>query len=76
MTDIHRMAMLGVRLTIATQAMRNLLEDLDRLDADTKSSPNQKLEEIKKIRRELSKVELEIDKIKEEITLLKAYRVN
>jgi hypothetical protein len=74
--DMQKLAMLGVRLTVATQSMKILLKDLDRLDGDTKSPPNQRLEEIKKIRAELSKVGTEIDSIKEEITLLKQYRVN
>jgi hypothetical protein len=76
MTDLSAMAMLGVRLNIATQTMKLLLKDLDRLEADTQSSPNQRLEEIKKIKLELSKVGAEIDNIKREITLLKDYRVN
>ena len=76
MADLSKIAMLGVRLTVATQSMKNLLQDLDRLEADTKTPSNQKLEEIKKIKQELSKVGTEIDSIKEEITLLKAYRLN
>ena len=68
--------MLGTRLSIAYQTVKDLMRKLQEVEASTQIPANQRLEEIKKIKEELDKVGEEIDTIKREITLLKAYRVN
>lgn len=67
---------LGTKLSVAYQSVKELMAELKRIEADTKTPAIERLSQIKKIREELNKVGDEIDSIKREITLLNAYRVN
>lgn len=76
MSDIGRRATLIAKLLIATHTVRNLISKIKEIEADTKTPPNEKTFEIKKIREEIAKVGTEIDSTKQEITLLNAYNIN
>ncbi len=67
---------LGTKLSVAYQTIKELMRQLQQIEANTQIPANQRLEEIKKIKAELDKVGKEIDSIKREITLLNAYRIN
>ena len=75
-TDIARKSTLMAKLLIATHTVRDLISKIKEIEADTTTPPNDKLDEIKKIREEIEKVGTEIDSIKQEITLLSAYNIN
>lgn len=74
--NITTAVILGTRLSIAYQTVKELMRQLQKIESDTQAIANVRLEEIKKIKVELDKVGQEIDIIKNEITLLKSYRVN
>lgn len=67
---------LGTKLSAAYQTIKELMRQLQQVEANIQIPANQRLEEIKKIKAELDKVGEEIDSIKREITLLNAYRIN
>jgi hypothetical protein len=68
--------MLETRLLVSTQTLKDLVEELNQFAADKKVLPNQRVEEIKKIRQKIDKVGTEIDTINKEVKLLKDCQVN
>ena len=64
------------QLVAAQYIVKNLLNQIDDVENDFKSSISDRLVKIKKIKEELSKVGMEIDNIKREIRLLTAYNIN
>jgi len=75
-SSVATVTVLGTKLSVAYQSIKELMAELKRIEMDTKTPAIERLSQIKKIREELNKVGDEIDSIKREITLLNAYRVN
>jgi hypothetical protein len=67
---------LATKMLIASYTVRDLLSKISVLESDQELSLNEKLEQIKIIRDEITKVGTEIADIKNELTLLNAYSVN
>lgn len=67
---------LAAKMLVASFTVRDLLAKISVLETSTELSLNEKLEQIKIIKEEITKVGVEIDSIKREITLLNAYSVN
>ncbi len=67
---------LNARVVVAKHTLRNLLDQIKEIEADTEADVNVKLFQIKKIKEQITKVGMEIDSIKREITLLNTYNVN
>lgn len=67
---------LAAKMLVASFTVRDLLAKISVLEKTTELSLNEKLEQIKIIKEEITKVGVEIDSIKREITLLNAYSVN
>jgi hypothetical protein len=64
------------RMVIASHLVKSLLSQIKEIETNEKTSANEKLSQIKKIREEISKVGTEIDSVKKEINLLTTYNVN
>jgi hypothetical protein len=64
------------RMVIASHLVKSLLSQIKEIETNEKTSANEKLSQIKKIREEISKVGTEIDSVKNEINLLTTYNVN
>lgn len=64
------------KLTVARSIVLNLLEQIDVLEKDQKSSVLDKRAKLDKIKEEMTKVSAEIDIIKSEIKLLKSQNLN
>jgi hypothetical protein len=71
-----RNAQLAAKMLVCSYTVRDLLDKIRTLEADTQVPLEEKFFQIKKIREEISKVGMEIDNIKREVTLLKSYNVN
>ena len=67
---------LAAKMLVASFTVRDLLAKIAVLETTTELSLNEKLEQIKIIKDEITKVGVEIDSIKKEFTLLNAYSVN
>jgi len=74
--NTNRRDQLITNMIVCNFTVRNLLDKIYALEADTESSVDDKFCEIKKIREEITKVGAEIDNIKKEITLLKTHTIN
>ncbi len=72
----YRRALLSANMLACNYTVKNLLSKIYALEADTQTTSEEKLSEIKKIKDEITKVSTEIDSIKKEITLLNDYSVN
>lgn len=68
--------LLSSKLTVARSIVKNLLEQIDVLENDQKSSVLEKRSKLDKIKEEMIKVSAEIDTIKREIKLLKSQNLN
>lgn len=64
------------RMVIASHLVKSLLSQIKEIETNEKTSANEKLSQIKKIREEIAKVGTEIDSVKNEINLLTTYNVN
>lgn len=64
------------RLEECTKVLQGFISQLDNIEKDLDTPPDEKLSQIKKIRAEISKVAEEIDSIKKEIKLLNKYSLN
>jgi ribosomal protein L29 len=53
-----------------------LLDQIQEIEADVKTSDKEKFSQIKKIREEIAKVGTEIDNLKSDIMILNTHRVN
>jgi len=76
MTNTVRKAQALARLTVATHTVRDLLQEINKIEADVQTDVNEKLSQIKKIREQITKVGTEIDSISKEITLINAHSLN
>lgn len=68
--------MIATRLLVATHTIRELLEQINKIEGSTTMPDKDKLLEIKKIKQAIVKVREEIDIIKKEIRLSNLYRVS
>ena len=76
MTNELRKIQLSTKMLVCSHTVKNLLERIHAIEADTETPNEEKLVQIKKIKEEITKVGTEIDTVKKEITLLNAYNVN
>jgi len=67
---------LSVRMTVCNHIARDLLSKICDIENDTKTSTDEKIEQMKKIRDEIMKVSDEIDNIKKEIKLISDCSIN
>jgi hypothetical protein len=68
--------LLASRMLIAVNNVKNLVEEINKIEANTQIPIMERLSIIKKIREEMTKVSGEIDNIKREFTLLTAHNIN
>ena len=68
--------LLTTKMLICSYTVKDLLAKIHALEADTETSMETKILEIKKIRNEITKVGTEIDNIKKEVKLLETYNLN
>lgn len=64
------------RLTIAIDNIKELIQQITKIEEDDQMPEIEKLSEIRKIKEEINKVSIEIDTVKNDIRLLNTYRVN
>jgi hypothetical protein len=76
MSDDLRKGALATKMLIASYTVRDLLSKISALETNQELSLNEKLEQIKIIKDEITKVGTEIDSIKREIKLLSEYSIN
>lgn len=76
MNDDARKIQLSAKMLVCSHTVKDLLAQIHAIEDDTETPPELKLEQIKKIRDEMTKVGTEIDSLKKEITLLNSYNVN
>jgi hypothetical protein len=69
-------SLLGVEMLIAVNNLKDLLEQIKKIEDDVQTPTIEKLSKIKNIKEEISKVSVEIDSIKERSTLLITHNVN
>lgn len=74
--NVSRRDQLAARMMVCSYTMKELIVKIGDLEKDTQLSNEEKFEEIKNIRLEISKVGTEIDSLKKEIKLLESYSIN
>ena len=74
--NVSRRDQLAAKMMVCSYTMKQLIIRIGDLEDTTQLSNEEKFEQIKNIKLEISKVSTEIDNIKREITLLSAYSVN
>lgn len=74
--NVSRRDQLAAKMMVCSQIMRELITRIADLENDTQLSNEEKFEQIKNIKLEISKVGTEIDSIKKEITLIRDYSIN
>lgn len=68
--------MLTARFLVATNAVKQLLDQIQEIEDDVQTPVNEKLSKLKKIKEEIVKVGTEIDILKNDLTILNTYCVN
>lgn len=69
-------SMMATRLLVATNSVKEYLEQINKIEVDPTMPDKEKLSELKKIKQAITKVNEEIDNIKKEIRLSGLYRVS
>lgn len=73
---MNRRRELSAKMYVCSYSVRNLLTQIEILEANKKLSIDEKMLQLKKIKEEITKVGMEIDNIKKEIILLNTSSVN
>lgn len=74
--SVTRRDQLAANMLVCTHTIKTLIIRIADLENDKQLSNEEKFEQIKNIKLEISKVGMEIDSIKKEITLISDYSIN
>ena len=69
-------SLLDTKMLMAVQTIKDLLNEISKIENDTQAPVIEKLSKIKNIKEEISKVSCQIDNIKKECMLLNIHNVN
>jgi hypothetical protein len=68
--------MLGTRMLVATHTIKNLLDQIKKIEENINEPDIKRLSQIRKIKDEITKVGTEVDNIKKSITILNTCKSN
>jgi len=74
--NVSRRDQLAAQMMVCTHTVKELLTKIGDLENNTQLSNDEKFEQIKNIRLEISEVSTEIDNLKREIKMLATYTIN
>ena len=74
--SVSRRDQLAAKMMVCTYTVKTLIIKIGDLENDTELSNEEKFEQIKNMKLEISKVGAEIDNLKNEIKLLATYSIN
>jgi len=69
-------SMLGTRMLVATHTIKNLLDQIKKIEENINEPDIKRLSQIRKIKDEITKVGTEVDNIKKSITILNTCKSN